>query len=154
MPRTSLNSPAVVLCHGVLPLFTGKKTEARGDACSADSQPGTGRAGREVSPSALAAPAVPPTPPGKPPPMALHLNVLGSTWRSCMWARAAGPAQAPVPTLAFTVGIHCSSQSTRQSHWNGFPRRSLGQEAGEGLRPGFQPAGGHTPRPSPGKGSG
>lgn len=82
-------------------------------------------------------PAVPPTPPGKPPPMALHLNVLGSRWWSCMWARAAGPAQAPVPTLAFTVGIHCSSQRTRQSHWNGFPRRSLGQEAGEGLRPGF-----------------
>lgn len=49
-----------------------------------------------------------------------------------MWVRVAGPAQAPVPTLAFTVGSHCSSQSTRQSHWNGFPRRSLGQEAERG----------------------
>lgn len=102
-------------------------------------------------PPSSGTPAVPPTLPGKPPPMALHLNVLGSRWRSCMWARAVGPAQAPVPTLAFTVGIHCSSQRTRQSHWNGFPRRSLGQEAGEGLRPGFHPPGGHVCRPLPGR---
>lgn len=86
--------------------------------------------------------------------MALHLNVLGSRWWSCVWARAAGPAQAPAPTLAFTVGIHCSSQRTRQSHWNWFPRRSLGQEAGEGLRPGFHPLEATVPTPSPGKGSG
>lgn len=129
------------------------------------SQPENGRVGSEVNPSALATvplisrlllgtPAVPPTQPGKPPPMALHLNVLGSRWRSCMWARAVGPAQAPAPTLAFTVGIHCSSQRTRQSHWNWFPRRSLGQEAGEGLRPGFHPLEATLPTPSPGEGSG
>ena len=117
-------------------------------------------AGSVVNPSALATvPNLPPssgnpcgttpTPQGKPPPMALHLNVLGSRWRSCMWARAVGPAQAPVPTLAFTLGIHCSSQRTRQSHWNGFPRRSLGQEAGEGLRPGFHPLEATLPTPTP-----
>lgn len=128
--------------------------------------PGRGRAGKEggaTAPAAipliscllLGAPAVPPTLPGKPPPMALHLNILGSRWRSCMWARAAGPAQAPVPTLAFTVGIHCSSQRTRQSHWNGFPRRSLGQEAGVGHRRGFHsPQEVTLPVPSPGKHSG